>query len=92
MRLIDADELLWKYENWLHDLESPEDSGDRRGVECCIAELEDAPTVDAVPVVRCKDCKWYVGMVEKIMKCANDQKYRRPDDFCSYGERSVDNG
>ena len=21
--------------------------------------LDDAPTVDAVPVVRCKDCKWY---------------------------------
>jgi hypothetical protein len=26
--------------------------------------LDTAPTVDAVPVIRCKDCKWY-GRVDK---------------------------
>ena len=45
------------------------------------------PTVDAVPVVRCKDCK----------HCAHDKWCERrtlfvfADDFCSYGERK-DNG
>ena len=53
-------------------------------------EIDDAPSVDAVEVVRCKDCKQY--------SCAktNRKGYRicpasgmeiKPDDFCSYGER-----
>lgn len=54
--------------------------------------VADAPTVDAVPVVRCKDCKLY---------CYNGYAFGRPvkqcsvtgfedcedDDFCSRGER-----
>ena len=58
--------------------------------------IAEAPTVDAAEVVRCKDCKscklcypekqigkeatpgWY---------CKKHKSYRRPDDFCSYGER-----
>lgn len=39
----------WK---WIPQLLSKEDEGDRRGVETCIAVLEDMQTVDAVPVVR----------------------------------------
>ena len=58
-------------------------------------EIDDAPIVDAVEVVRCKDCKQY--------SCAktNRKGYRicpasgmeiKPDDFCSYGERKeIDN-
>ena len=55
-RLIDANALLKIYENWIPQLMLPEDAGDKRGVETCIAVLQDAPTVDAVEVVRCKDC------------------------------------
>ena len=52
------------------------------------------PTVDAVEVVRCKDCKHYMLW--------EDSEYKRtcsksiglmisdPDDFCSYGERKDD--
>lgn len=48
MRLIDADELEEKA--WRLKLDSRE----------LIAKMiEDAPTIDAVPVVRCKDCKWW---------------------------------
>lgn len=50
-RLIDANELLRIYKKWIPQLESPEDAGDKRGVETCIAVLKDAPTVDAAPVV-----------------------------------------
>ena len=45
------------------------------------------PTVDAVEVVRCKDCKhWTMGY------CNNFAYYdyeptTNEDDFCSYGER-----
>lgn len=50
VRLIDANALKATYENWLPQLDSPEDEGEKNGVITCIAELEDAPTVDAEPV------------------------------------------
>lgn len=46
--------------------------------------IERAPAVDAVPVVRCKDCK------NKGMCCHHNGRYVGQfddDDFCSYGER-----
>ena len=46
-------------------------------------ELDEAPTIDAVQVVRCKDCKYYEG---KNTYCAND-RLATPDDYCSIGER-----
>ena len=52
------------------------------------------PAVDAVPVVRCKDCNHcdpenhhcdhYMGTVAPLR--------RKPDDFCSYGERKDGDG
>ena len=43
--------------------------------------LEEAPTIDAVEVVRCKDCRyWNNGDCYRL-------ELSRPDDFCSYGER-----
>lgn len=59
VRLIDADKLLGIYKKWIPQLSSKKDEGDRRGVETCIAVLEDMPTIDAVEVVRCKDCKYH---------------------------------
>lgn len=50
--------------------------------------IEDAPTIDAVPVVRCKDC-----VKRETVLCPletyDDFPWRasREDDFCSYGER-----
>ena len=54
--------------------------------------IADTPTVDAVPVVRCKDCKHYdMGVCLKIYSDGNVHsaawQKRKPDDFCSYGER-----
>ena len=56
--------------------------------------LEDLPSADAVEVVRCKDCKWYKknysswnGKEFKICAREPTEPSRRPDDFCSYGER-----
>ena len=54
------------------------------------------PKVDAVEVVRCKDCKHCkVCYPEKQIDkeatqgwfCKEHKSYRKPDDFCSYGER-----
>lgn len=84
--LISREPLLKRYKNWITQLWSPEDEGDRRGVETCIMELEYAPTVDAVPVVRCKDCKFYhdKGYCTKITGLS---RIKPEEDFCSRGER-----
>lgn len=57
-----------------------------------------APTVDAVEVVRCKDCKHYHPRCQSVhwqgkknMCCRSANVHTKPDDFCSYGERK-DNG
>ena len=57
--------------------------------------LREAPTVDAVPVVRCKDCKWFANnnggewfgcwLFNAIR--AVPEYAPTPDDFCSKGER-----
>ena len=53
--------------------------------------INDAPTVDAVPVVRCKDCKYgsYDSKQNGAMIClrTNDGFWRKETDFCNYGER-----
>lgn len=54
--------------------------------------VDRCPTVDAEVVVRCKDCKHYdMGVCLKIYSDGNVHsaawQNRRPDDFCSYGER-----
>ena len=91
MRLIDADKLLEIYKKWIPQLLSKEDEGDRRGVETCIMVLEDMQTVDAVPVVRCRECK-HRGTDDCIFHIkgepADEELLLKLDnDFCSYGER-----
>jgi len=59
--------------------------------------LNQAPTVDAVLVVRCKDCKHsYEGVASRLMcgRCGRiingirvGGNAVREDHFCSYGER-----
>lgn len=89
-RLIDADKLLEIYKKWIPQLSSKEDEGDRRGVETCISVLEDMQTVDAVPVVRCRECKHYEIHKPKVLENCERNGYiipMKPDDFCFYGER-----
>ena len=48
-------------------------------------EIRFAPTVDAVVVTRCKDCRSYNK--PKTGWCEVHLDREHPDDFCSYGER-----
>ena len=44
----------------------------------------------AVPVVRCKDCKYWKILDDSnfvCRACARTTKLQNPYDFCSYGER-----
>ena len=57
--------------------------------------IEDTTAADVAPVVRCKDCKDYdMGVCLKIYSDGNVHpeawQSRKPDDFCSYGERKDD--
>ena len=58
--------------------------------------LREAPTVDGVPVIRCRGCKYCDPEnyhCDHLMGTAAPLR-RDPDDFCSYGEKKegVDNG
>jgi hypothetical protein len=52
-------------------------------------DIDEQPTIDAVPVVRCKDCKWFnrFGCAVEIVDFTD-----RPteNDYCSFGEREDD--
>ena len=58
-------------------------------------KLQGLPTVDAVEVVRCKDCsKWMPEFggckeftTERLPTGGKKVFVTKPDDFCSYGER-----
>lgn len=107
MRLIDADELLKSY-NLENAVKYP--IGDGQGYDTMmlyeIADMIcDAPTVDAVEVVRCKDCKNWHSDVDwcdchstfinaKGEKCqpweSSEWRMFSADDYCSYGERKAE--
>lgn len=83
-RLIDADVA----DKWMQQNNAFIDS----------AILKAIPTIDAVPVVRCRDCKWFNHYT---MECESDDVATDheggasfsinfgPDDFCSYGQRKI---
>lgn len=58
------------------------------------AWIEAAPAVDAVEVIRCKDCKHYQcaisSLLGEVMCCTrqgNMNVMKEAHDFCSWGER-----
>lgn len=60
--------------------------------------MVDAPAIDAVEVVRCKDCNYYkkgfAGEHSNYCDCHSatfDKFFCKPNDFCSCGERKSDN-
>lgn len=61
--LINRTELRAIYEKWLPQLTSPEDAGDRTGVETCLIMLNDAPAVNAELVV---EAHWVYAPCEGV--------------------------
>lgn len=93
MRLIDADALEKRMEERLNSLRNAYGNYDHYTdgfEEGCVA-AEDAETVDAVEVVRCKDCKHFGGIITaytcRLHSTGNTRIQMREDDFCSRGER-----
>ena len=85
MRIIDADNLV-------PDICDAEIEYGTKPVHFSANAIYLTPTVDAVPVVRCRECKHYkTGVCLKIYYDGLASRYawqeRKPYDFCSYGER-----
>ena len=91
-RLIDANAV--DYENIMGSLSQ---------LRWLNAIIENQPTVDAVPVVRCKDCGYAkrnylvngLCLCEKLIHDVVKGEMPRntlmcEDDFCSYGERKAE--
>ena len=97
MRLIDADNALKAFAAEYRKTKELIDSGESHldnlaegFTEAAHIVKYIATTVDAVPVVRCKDCKYNRGS----KKCLNPDSFfavPKDDDFCSYGERKGKN-
>ena len=86
MRLIDAD---WVLEHIKPYELSDEDWNVTGGTAIRLIHnaIDQAPTIDAVPVVRCKDCEYFGVNDENVPYCFNpfgldDPK---PNGFCNYG-------
>jgi hypothetical protein len=57
----------------------------KRAAQRVIAQV---PVVDAVPVIRCRDCTYYDSEPGgDIMMCYNGCGWTEQNDFCSKGER-----
>ena len=96
-RLIDANALCRDIEKRICE-PCKADGKDYHEVVCRVCwvddmriEIEAAPTVDAVEVVRCKDCKQWrrnSGIAESPNgHCFCHDIETNGHDFCSYGER-----
>ena len=97
MRLIDANALMDVIRQHEYRLATKQGSIDYGMFTLGIQQaVDEQSTIDAVPVVRCRECK----------HCDPENNHcdhpmgtsaplsRKPDDFCSYGERKegVENG
>lgn len=84
MRLIDADAI--EYEVILDSMGNGMYSHANHVYEGVIDAM---PTVDAVPVIRCKDCRHYTGKWCTIYSTKQfdiNDIYKDDDDFCSQAD------
>ena len=95
MRLIDADVAVENIEEWLNSVGTAL-IGKGLSYTCeLMGCIEDVPTIDAVPVVRCRECKHLnvVNRKELYAHCPKTNTMFLPfeldtkEHFCSLGER-----
>ena len=102
MRLIDADRLnkpIYAEEDNItgSGMSYDEICGYNDGIDIAWNKIDQAPTIDAVPVIRCKDCIRRYDTDECSMCFLIEGKYyehTNENGFCDRGERKegADNG
>ena len=80
MRLIDADEL----KDWSEIVPLTGDGG--IDINDFDEKLKSMPTIDAVPVIRCKDCKNFVDEEDQSY-CIDMAGQCDGNGFCAWAER-----
>ena len=93
-RLIDANALRKSFEKLYSDFyRRTETFSEAVLMEDVLQELASHPTVDAVEVVRCRDCK-HTSTLQGDIICKHWTEdicvFVKEEDFCSYGERRTD--
>lgn len=85
MRLIDADKLVTR----LNDLYEWCRDERRSGIEQAMCMVHEELTVDAVPVVRCKDCERseQVNALPKHCECILNGDIHEETYYCADGKR-----
>lgn len=84
MRLIDADELRRRIIAF-----STGSNTTYLTVENIVTMINKADTVDAVPVVRCRECRYYAASGATTSFCIHPggMKFTSDSDYCSRGQR-----
>ena len=100
MRLGDLDALTEKLKNGLENAKNAGKENYAKIFEVFIDWVSREPTIDPVPVVRCRECKFYREFRTKRYNQLMCMCYRmgkhdmehpvKPDDFCSYGQRKIE--
>ena len=98
MRLIDACALQKAIRtDYFEHFTQYHDTDQDSLIDMVCDDIEESPTVDAVEVVRCRECVHWKPIGSKAGNSFSDMEYiggceftkycRRESDFCSYGER-----
>ena len=92
-RLIDADAFkksvltdFWEHYTQCHDTDQTS------LMDMIMDNLDEQPTVDAVEVVRCRDCVHGININNMIACTEFRMVSHKPEDFCNYGERKDGDG
>ena len=87
--MIDADALIEDIKHGLWDWETVNGIESRTVLEQTIQDIKNEPTIDAEPVVRCKDCIYFHDYGDGVKNCWGDGGgiFTKDDDFCSHAER-----
>ena len=81
-RYIDADALI------IDRIETEMASNEMR-LYISKNQIDHAPTVDAVEVVRCEECRHKCGEHDGYI-CCDKNRWHEPDWFCADGERRAE--
>ena len=91
MRLIDADALMDVIRQHEYRLATKHGSIDYGMFTLGIQQaVDEQPTIDAVPVVSCRECIAYTPVDDNTGKCVfliGEHQYVVPDGYCYLGER-----
>lgn len=88
MRLIDVDAIPWQ--------ECLNTNGYAEPLDKVIAVIQNMPTIEAEPIVRCKDCKYFEeimtarfrdGTTKEVQICKNRVPLKGENFYCGYGEQ-----